>query len=216
MVAVAWVASVVATVAALTVALPQLRRVLRGRRSTGVSVPGWVNGCVSFAAWVVYATGTQAWSLMPATLAPALVWLGTTLVIWRYRTADPTPREWWPTVAWTIVVLLFVVAATVSGWAVLGALLTVSSLWSYGPQAWRVWTAIDVDAVAGVSVATWWLATVEAVSFGIAGWTDPLVVGWAALAAALALAVIVGVRRMRAAGVAPERAAGSGALARGV
>lgn len=154
---------VAATVLAWVALVPQVVKLARGRDPEGVS-PTWpAFGLVSNVAWVAYLIGEQLWAAIPATAVAGVFYAA----VIAYLASTPTPMA--PVVArgtvWTAVL---VACLGVGGWTSLGLLLG----WSYAVQvAPAVWSAHRTPAPSGVSVGTWSLLTVEALLWGVYGWS---------------------------------------------
>ena len=179
-------ASVYAVLGAL-LAVPQLVRLIRTRRTEGLSLPGWVNGCLSYSAWLVYLASEPSWPLFLGTLVAAAPWVAVTAAI-AVSNARASFREWVPTLIWGAV-LLCALAVSFSGYRVLfGSVLAFSALWAYGPSLVQACRSVDVS---GLSPMTWCLAVAEGVASAVAGWGLWPAMTYGLTAAALCLGVVM-------------------------
>ena len=173
-------ASVYALLGAL-LAVPQLVRILRTRKTEGLSLPGWVNGCLSYGAWLIYLAAEASWPLFFGTLVAATPWAAVTIAIavpnWRRSS-----QGWTPVLIWGVV-LVCALAASLAGYQeVFGAVLAFSALWAYGPSLVQAWRSQDVS---GLSPVTWCLGVAEGLASSLAGWGL-----WAAMVYGLTASVL--------------------------
>jgi len=179
---------VVATVLGSWMAFPQARHLVRTRRVDGLSA-AWIGVSMAINGWwVAYATAAGLWALLPVSLlsfllytAMAIAYVGT--VGWRALGGLATGAF-----GLGMVPLPFLV---VGGWTVAGVAVGLS----YGVQLLpAVVAACRTSQLAGVSAATWWIASAEALLWLVygAGVRD-LAVGLAG-AAGVAMASIILVR----------------------
>jgi uncharacterized protein with PQ loop repeat len=175
------------TAVGLVMAVPQLLRLLRTRQTSGMSLPGWVSGSVSYLAWSGYLAVQHQTHLLLATAVPAVVWIATTALASRLPRVPIPRRAWRPTVLWSVLLLGLTATAPRLGLAPLGTALALSVVWSYGPQAWQAWRSDDLT---GLSSGTWSLAVLEAVTFGMLGWPDAAAGVYAVVASGLAGTVL--------------------------
>lgn len=159
-------AVVVANVLGSVMALPQAARLLRLRRTDGVS-PAWAAMSATInAGWVVYAVGVREWPIIPAGAVSVGAYLVIAYCLVRYST-----RSAWSVVGSmlgvTVALSLVPLAAyLVSGWAALGVALGALYGVQLSPAVVTVYRALDVS---GVSTATWMIAWAEAVLWGVYG-----------------------------------------------
>lgn len=181
------IAAVVTAMSGLVVTLPQMVRVIRTGDAQGVSLPGWVNWCVSYTAWTLYLAGTGQIPLFLGCLGESVVCVTTTLVILRHAKSF-RDRAWWSTAAWAATVTFALVANLFGFPAIISALLSCSPIWVYGPSAWKAWRTRDVS---GIAPLTWTLALVGALTFVIAGHANPVTVTNGTVSATLSLVILV-------------------------
>lgn len=186
-------ASVYAVLGAF-LAVPQLVRLIRTRRTEGLSLPGWVNGCLSYGAWLVYLASEAAWPLFLATLVAAIPWVAVTVVIavWSGRWSFP---EWVPVLTWGAVLLCMLSASFAGHRAAVGAVLAFSALWAYGPSLVQALRSVDVS---GLSPVTWSLGVAVGIAYSLAGWGLWAAMAYGLTATALCLGVVMRIWWVRA------------------
>ncbi len=192
--AIVWPLSVAATTASVLIAMPQIARVRSSGHSAGVSLPGWVNGCISNAAWLGYIFLTHAWPLLPPTILPAIPWGYATWLVWRSGEVPTRWLTWFPVIGWTSAVTASAALGVMYDPRIFGAVLALSAALAYGPQAWRVWTATRVD---GIAPMTYWLAAFEGVAYGYIAGKDRAVLTWAVVVGSCCAMSLIGLRRHR-------------------
>jgi uncharacterized protein with PQ loop repeat len=164
--------------------LPQPIRLARSGVAAGTSAAASLNAVVSALAWIAYGLVEGlpvVWAVSVAALVPC-TWQA---VLLRHRT---TGRD-------LLAVAGFVAALAVAGvLGVLGVALAGTVLVTTGPQVHR---ALRDPDLSGIARATWWVAILDAVTWGAYGWaiSDPALVGY--FIALLAAAVIILVRLAR-------------------
>lgn len=170
--------AIVASAVFLVRLLPQPIRLARSGVAAGVSAAAALNAVVSAAAWIAYglAQGLPAvWAVSVLALVPC-TWQA--LLLRR----QVTRRD-------LAAVGGFVAAlAVASVLGVLGVALAGTVVVTTGPQVRRVLREHDLS---GVAPATWWVAVVDAVTWGAYGWavSDAALLGY--FVALLAAAVVV-------------------------
>lgn len=200
-VAVQAAASVYAVLGAL-LAVPQLVRLVCTRRTEGLSLPGWMNGCLSYGAWLVYYASEAAWPLLLGAFVAAIPWVAVTVILAALGGRASFP-EWVPVLIWGAV-LLCVLAMSLAGYrAVLGVVLAFSALWAYGPSLVQAWKSVDVS---GLSPATWSLGVGQGIAAFVAGWGLWAAMAYGLTAAVLCVGVLMRIWRARA----PYRVKGAG------
>ena len=169
--------AIVASVVFLVRLLPQPIRLARQGVAAGVSGMAALNAVVSALAWIAYGLSVQllvVWSVSVLALVPG-IWQ---VVLLRHRT---TRRD----VAGAALFVLALLVASVLG--VLGLALAVTVLVTVGPQVHR---AVTEDDLSGIAPATYWVALVDATTWGLYGLAvhDGALVGyWVVLAGAAAI-----------------------------
>lgn len=158
--------------------LPQPIRLARSGVAAGTSAAASLNAVVSALAWIAYGVVEGlpvVWGVSVAALIPC-TWQA---VLLRQRT---TSRD-------LLAVGGFVAALAVAGaLGVLGVALAGTVLVTTGPQVHR---ALREPDLSGIARATWWVAILDAVTWGAYGWviSDPALVGY--FIALLAAAVVI-------------------------
>ena len=161
-------------------------KVIRGGGATGVSLPGWVNWCISYTTWTLYLAGTGQVPLFLGCLGESVVCITTTTVILRHAHTYKD-RAWWATVVWLVTASSALVAHKLGFPAVISALLSCSPVWVYGPSAWKAWRSRDVS---GSAAGTWLLALTGALTWVIAGHANPVTVINGSVSATLSLVIL--------------------------
>jgi uncharacterized protein with PQ loop repeat len=170
--------AITASVVFLIRLLPQPIRLARSGVAAGVSAAAACNAVVSAVAWIAYGLvqglpvvwGVSVVALIPCTWQAVLL-------------RRQVSRRDLAAVAGFIAALLAAAAMGVLGLALAGTVLVTT-----GPQVRRVLREHDLS---GIAPATWWVAVVDAVTWGAYGWavSDAALVGY--FIALLAAAVIV-------------------------
>lgn len=158
--------------------LPQPIRLARSGVAAGVSSAAALNAVVSATAWIAYGLvqglpvvwGVSVLALIPCTWQAVLL-------------RRQITRRDLAAVGGFVAALLAAAAMGVLGVALAGTVLVTT-----GPQIRRVLREHDLS---GIAPATWWVAIVDAVSWGAYGWavSDAALIGY--FIALLAAAVIV-------------------------
>lgn len=159
--------AIVASVVFLVRLLPQPVRLARRGVAVGVSALAALNAVISALAWMAY--GLQAdlpvvWGVSVLALGPS-VWQA-----WLLR-RDLDRRD---LLGATLFVGALLAAAALD---LLGVALGGTVLVTTGPQVAR---AVRSDDLAGLAPATWWVAIVDAATWGAYGWAigDAALVGY--------------------------------------
>ena len=186
--------ALVASTVFLVRLLPQPIRLARSGVATGVSAAAALNAVVSAVAWIAYGTvrgfpvvwGVSVLALLPCT------WQA--LLLRRHVT-----RRDLISVAAFVAALLAAAALGVLGMALAGSVLVTT-----GPQVRRVLREHDLS---GIAPTTWWVAIVDAVTWGVYGWAvrDDALIGYFLVllaAAAIVLARLAWTSRTTIAAVA--------------
>lgn len=170
--------AITASVVFLIRLLPQPIRLARSGVAAGVSSAAALNACVSAAAWIAYGASQGlpvVWGVSVLALIPS-TWQAVLL-------RRQVTRRDLAAVGGFVAALLVAAALGVLGVALAGTVLVTT-----GPQVRRVLREHDLS---GVAPATWWVAVVDAVTWGAYGWavSDAALIGY--FVALLAAAVIV-------------------------
>jgi len=181
------VVGIVASVAFLVRLLPQPLRLARTGVPDGVSPMAAINIAVSELAWLVYGLVeglVPVWAVSLVSL-PLALW---TVGLLRRQVGR---RDLAGGAAW-----LAVMAAT---WAlgILGLALALSVVVNYGPQ---VVTALRSDRLEGLAPATWWLALLDAATWGAYGLVvaDPELILYTVVLSTSAGIILVRIRQTAA------------------
>lgn len=158
---IAVVVSVVATVVTFVHILPQIARLLRVRRTEGMS-PAWAAiGTTINIGWIAYVVAEELWVAIPAVIAGSASY-GIVLYLLHYNGARVRPGILFG----TAIAGACVVVQLVAGWTVLGTVLGLSNGLYLGPSvvaAWRSHTPV------GVSPLSWALVALEGILWGLFG-----------------------------------------------
>lgn len=170
--------AVVASAVFLIRLLPQPIRLARSGVATGVSPSATLNAVVSAVAWIAYGAAQGlpvVWGVSVLALVPC-TWQALLL-------RGHVTRRDLASVGGFVAALVVAAASGVLGLALAGTVLVTT-----GPQVHRVLREHDLS---GIAPATWWVAIVDAVTWGAYGWaiSDAALIGY--FVALLAAAVIV-------------------------
>jgi uncharacterized protein with PQ loop repeat len=161
--------TVVAGVLGLFFAAPQLWRTFTTKSTAGLSVVGYANGTVSYAAWTMYFVSYGRHLVALSVAVPGVLWVATLVLLATYRHREGervvSRRLLLPATWFSIVVGVRLVNES---W--FDVVLSTSVLWAYLPAVWTVWRAVDVS---GVSSTSWLLSGAHSIAVLVAGW--PLV-----------------------------------------
>lgn len=157
---------IAANVLGAAMAVPQARKLLRTRRTDGVSVTWAAISATVNAWWGVYGIGVDDFGIVPVSIVSVASYLVITVGVVRFSPA-PARQSLPPAVAAVgAVSTVPVIALLLGGWVTAG--ITLGAL--YGVQLFpavvAVYRTIDVS---GVSLATWAIAFAEAALWGIYG-----------------------------------------------
>lgn len=193
---------IAANVLGAAMAVPQARKLLRTRRTDGVSVTWAAISATVNAWWGVYGVGVRDYSIVPVSVVSVVSYV--VIAIGVVRFSPITLRSLAVPAAGAVgaVSIIPVIALVLDGWVsagiVLGALYGVQ----LSPAVFAVYRAVDVS---GVALATWVIAFVEAALWGVYGFarTDVGLVTLAATGVVASSLVLVRLllRRPRRAGV---------------
>lgn len=146
-----------ATVLTCVLLIPQIARLLRTRRTEGVS-PGWaVLGVVVNSGWLIFLAAEAVW--LPI-LSCAIAEVGFILTVWLLRRSGADVRAGVGAGAAAAAIVAVIGAGW--GWTALGAALAVATMVQFLPSiaaAWRTYTPV------GLSPATWTLTLAETVGW---------------------------------------------------
>ena len=161
-----FVVVVAANVLGAAMAVPQARKLVRERRSHGVSmtwaaVSATVNGW-----WAVYGLGVGDLSIVPVSVVSVLSYVIIAFAIARFSVA-PLRRLVGPAILATLAVAaLPTVVLQLDGWTSTGLVLGALYGIQLSPAVVTVYRSHDVS---GVSLATWLIAVGEAALWGVYG-----------------------------------------------
>lgn len=157
---------IAANILGAAMAVPQAVKLLRSRHAAGVS-PGWAGMSATVNAWWgAYGLGVGEWSIVPVSFVSVMSYLVIAVAIVRYRAGSAT-SVLLPLGASTVLIGLVPVAAlALGGWATAGVTLGALYGVQLSPAVVEVYRSVDVS---GVSVATWAMALVEALLWGVYG-----------------------------------------------
>lgn len=146
-----------ATVLTCVLLIPQIARLLKTRRTEGVS-PGWaVLGVVVNSGWLIFLAAEAVW--LPI-LSCAIAEVGFILTVWLLRRSGADVRAGVGAGAAAAAIVAVIGAGW--GWTALGAALAVATMVQFLPSiaaAWRTYTPV------GLSPATWTLTLAETVGW---------------------------------------------------
>lgn len=157
---------IVANVLGGAMALPQALKIARSRRVHGVSsVWAGISAAVN-AWWAVYGVAVGEWSIVPVSVISVMAYLAIAGAIVRFGDA-PRRRSLTTVIASGAAVGLIPLAAVaIGGWSIAGVALGALYGVQLSPAVVAAYRAPDVS---GVSGATWVIAAVEAVLWGVYG-----------------------------------------------
>lgn len=158
---------------------PQPVRLARSGVADGVSPLAGLNALIGILAWLVYGLVVHdpiIWIVSLVAVVP-----GTWVVLLLRRST--TFRDLAMAGVWATVV----VVAGAAGW--LAAVLALGVVVGQGPQVWR---AVRERDLRGISPATWWLAILDASTWGTYGIAvaDPALMGYAVVLSSSAVIVL--------------------------
>ena len=160
---------IAANVLGAAMAVPQARKILRNRTAEGVSVSWAAISATVNAGWGVYGIGIGDWSIVPVSVISVLAYLVIAIAIVRLSPV-PSVRTVGSAVAAAVVIgVVPTVAYLLDGWATAGLALGALYGIQLSPAVVTVYRSVDVG---GVSVATWLIAFVEAVLWGVYGFAQ--------------------------------------------
>lgn len=139
-------------------ATPQLARLIRARKSFGVSVDTSGTSCIVSLGWTVYGVATNQPYVTLASGIMASIFFIITLVALRF---GRSVREFRVAPIWLVVLL---VAGASFGKNGLGLMLSVSALVSNIPQIWVAYREADLS---GLSLGTWLLTLSGGLVWGL-------------------------------------------------
>ena len=204
-----------ANVLGAAMTLPQAVRLVRTRRTEGVSVSWAAMSVTGNAWWIAYAAGSRSWAVVPVAAVSVAGYAVILTVLLAGsgrrgagRTTGAVSGRWSPLASAAVAGTAMAPAAALigGGWGAVGVVLGLV----YGAQlAPAVLAAHRATDLSGVSVATWAVAWAEAVlwgAYGVDGSDGGLVV-LGVVGAVAATAVLV---RVLPASAAAVRSSGSG------
>ena len=178
------VVGIVATAVTFVQIAPQIVRLVRTRRTEGVS-PAWAAvGMTINLGWLTFVVEERFWVTIPSIIA-AVVSFAVALYLLYRNGADVRPGL----LMSAVVAVASVGIQMAAGWTVLGTVLGLSNGLYLGPSVIAAWRS---HVPAGVSPVTWWLTVLEGLKWGFYGvlvFSGPIIVygSTAMLLAALVL-----------------------------
>ena len=178
------VVGIVATAVTFVQIAPQIVRLVRTRRTEGVS-PAWAAvGMTINLGWLTFVVEERFWVTIPSIIA-AVVSFAVALYLLYRNGADVRPGL----LVSAVVAVASVGIQMAAGWTVLGTVLGLSNGLYLGPSVIAAWRS---HVPAGVSPVTWWLTVLEGLKWGFYGvlvFSGPIIVygSTAMLLAALVL-----------------------------
>ena len=167
----AFVVGVVATAVTFVQIAPQIVRLVRTRRTEGVS-PAWAAvGMTINLGWLTFVVEERFWVTIPSIVA-AVVSFAVALYLLYRNGADVRPGL----LMSAVVAVASVGIQMAAGWTVLGTVLGLSNGLYLGPSVIAAWRS---HAPAGVSPVTWWLTVLEGLKWGFYGvlvFSGPIIV----------------------------------------
>ena len=165
------VVGVVATAVTFVQIAPQIVRLVRTRRTEGVS-PAWAAvGMTINLGWLTFVVEERFWVTIPSIVA-AVVSFAVALYLLYRNGADVRPGL----LMSAVVAVASVGIQMAAGWTVLGTVLGLSNGLYLGPSVIAAWRS---HAPAGVSPVTWWLTVLEGLKWGFYGvlvFSGPIIV----------------------------------------
>ncbi len=167
----AFVVGIVATAVTFVQIAPQIVRLVRTRRTEGVS-PAWAAvGMTINLGWLTFVVEERFWVTIPSIVA-AVVSFAVALYLLYRNGADVRPAL----LMSAVVAVASVGIQMAAGWTVLGTVLGLSNGLYLGPSVIAAWRS---HAPAGVSPVTWWLTVLEGLKWGFYGvlvFSGPIIV----------------------------------------
>lgn len=147
-------------------ALPQALKLARSRKVHGVS-PMWAGISAAVNAWwAVYGLAVGERSIVPVSLVSVMAYLAIAGAIVRFGASPPRRSVTTMLAGGAAVAIVPLIAWSFGGWPVAGVTLGALYGVQLSPAVVAVYRAPDVS---GVSRATWGIAAVEAVLWGVYG-----------------------------------------------
>jgi uncharacterized protein with PQ loop repeat len=147
-------------------AIPQAVRLIRGRRTDGVSTVWAAMSIAVNSWWLAYGVGTGDPAIVPVAAVSVAAYGAVAVALARFCPGRSPADLVAPLVAATTVGVIPLLALQVGGWPATGIALGAIYGVQLSPAVIKVYRSADVG---GVSAATWMLAWSEAVSWGIYG-----------------------------------------------
>ncbi len=152
-----WIVGVLANVASFVLMIPQVVRLLRTRRTEGVSQMWAAIGVVLNAGWLAYVLANAY--LIPV---PAIVMVMGSFALTLYLLRRDGVNITSGLLVGAGMTLLFLGVLAVEGWVVMGTALALANGIHHAPSVIVVWRT---DVPVGVSPGTWLLAALEGVAW---------------------------------------------------
>ena len=193
---------IAANVLGAAMAVPQALKMRRDRRVDGVSAAWAGTSATVNAWWGVYGIGVRDWGIVPVSLVSVIAYLTIAVTLVRYTRGSGWIAARSMVGATVAIGLIPLAVVLLDGWATAGIVLGALYGVQLSPAVVAVYRASDVS---GVSLATWVIAFVEAVLWGVYGVAavDPGLMALATTGIFMSTLVLVRlvVRRPRRAGV---------------
>lgn len=155
------IAVVAATIGTMTFLVPQIIKLIRTRDSSGVSSTWPALGFVINIGWFFYMIHNEHWV---AVFAPLVTFISYAVILWALsRSGRILSASYVRGILWTG---LLIAVTFIYGWETLGVVLGLSYAVQLTPS---IWTAFRTSDPSGVSSATWWIGSVEAILWGAFG-----------------------------------------------
>ena len=157
---------IAANVLGAAMAIPQARKLLRTRRTDGVSVTWAAISATVNAWWGVYGVAIDDYSIVPVSAVSVVAYVAIAVGVVRFSSVTPRTSVVPSAGAVAAVSTIPLIALALDDWTsagiVLGALYGVQ----LSPAVFAVYRAVDVS---GVALATWVIAFAEATLWGVYG-----------------------------------------------
>ena len=160
---------IAANVLGASMAVPQARKILRSRSAEGVSVSWAAISATVNAGWGVYGIGVGDWSIVPVSLVSVLAYLVIAVAVVRLSPVPATRTILSASASAVAIGTVPTLAYLFDGWATAGLVLGALYGIQLSPAVVTVYRSVDVG---GVSLATWLIAFVEAVLWGVYGFAQ--------------------------------------------
>ncbi len=203
----ATVAVILANVIGGAMAVPQAARLIIHRRAEGVS-PAWAGlGLTLNGWWLAYGLGAggSSWAIVPISAISIVSYGIIVAMIVRHTTAGTSETVTGSLILSTAIAgLVPILAMLIGSWSAVGVTLGAIYGVQLTPAVIGIYRATDLS---GVSIATWRLAWIEALLWGVYGFPprDPGILTFSVTGLIMSTAVLIGmsIRRPVRFGVPP-------------